>query len=48
MIFDANFIVQLKVDFPSADILSVGPGMHYLQESQPSMIAKLILASHGH
>jgi len=43
VIFNNQLLKKLRQDFPKAEINSVGPGMHYLQETQPTNISKLIL-----
>lgn len=43
LIYSKKMIATLKTHFPDASFKSVGPGLHYLQETQPSSISNEIL-----
>jgi len=43
VIFNTQFLEELRQDFPNTPINSIGPGMHYLQETQPTNISRIIL-----
>ena len=43
-IFTEDFVTSLRSELPSADFQPIGPGLHYLQESQPTNIANALVA----
>ncbi len=42
LIFSEKTVAKLKNDVARADFASIGEGLHYLQESQPTRISKII------
>ena len=38
-IFNNDLVFELRQNFPGAEFQSIGPGMHYLQEAQPTRIS---------
>ncbi len=44
MIFNEKLRADLAIDFPDSNIISIGEGMHYLQETQPTNITNEVLS----
>jgi haloalkane dehalogenase len=42
MIMKEEFVITLKHDLPRMDVQNIGPGMHYLQETQPTNIGTAV------
>lgn len=40
MIMRPELVTQLRSELPRMQVEKVGPGMHYLQETQPTAIGK--------
>ncbi len=41
-IFNSDLVSELRQNFPGAEFQSIGPGMHYLQEAQPTRISNVL------
>ena len=43
-IMNEDFVAGLKQDLPRMETKNIGPGMHYVQETQPTNIGKALAA----